>query len=55
MSQEFVEKSEILDKFPEMGRIVPEIGDSKKVAAIGNSHIQVQAHKDTDIHGLWQR
>ncbi len=29
VSQEFVEKSEVLDKFPEMGRIVPEIGDSK--------------------------
>jgi addiction module RelE/StbE family toxin len=29
VSQEFVEKSETLIDFPEMGRIVPEVGDSK--------------------------
>jgi len=29
VSQDFVEKSEILIDFPEMGRIVPEIGDPK--------------------------
>jgi len=29
VSQEFVEKSEILGEFPEMGRIVPEVGDSQ--------------------------
>ncbi len=27
ISQEFIEKSEILEQFPQMGRIVPEIGD----------------------------